>query len=89
MPLEAAASASFGIVLGVALSQGRHVPVGSHLTVMSLRGHLRGQSRTQIPLGRGGRPEEIVGAALYLAGDASSFTTGSAIVIDGGLTSSR
>jgi NAD(P)-dependent dehydrogenase (short-subunit alcohol dehydrogenase family) len=38
-----------------------------------------------VPLGRGGDPEEIVGAALYLASGASSFTTGSIIKIDGGL----
>jgi NAD(P)-dependent dehydrogenase (short-subunit alcohol dehydrogenase family) len=42
-----------------------------------------------IPLKRGGRPEEIVGAAVYLASDASSYVTGSAITLDGGLTSSR
>ncbi len=30
--------------------------------------------------------EEIVGAALYLASDASSYTTGSVITIDGGMT---
>jgi NAD(P)-dependent dehydrogenase (short-subunit alcohol dehydrogenase family) len=36
------------------------------------------------PLRRGGRPEEIVGAALYLAGDAASFTTGTIITVDGG-----
>jgi NAD(P)-dependent dehydrogenase (short-subunit alcohol dehydrogenase family) len=33
---------------------------------------------------RGGQPEEIVGAALYFASDASSFTTGSVLKIDGG-----
>jgi NAD(P)-dependent dehydrogenase (short-subunit alcohol dehydrogenase family) len=33
---------------------------------------------------RGGRPEEIVGTALYLAADASSFTTGALIDVDGG-----
>ena len=42
-----------------------------------------------IPLGRAGRPEEIVGAALYLASDASSYTTGSTITMDGGLTTGR
>ena len=36
------------------------------------------------PLGRVGRPEEIAQAALYLAGDAASFVTGSALVVDGG-----
>jgi NAD(P)-dependent dehydrogenase (short-subunit alcohol dehydrogenase family) len=33
---------------------------------------------------RGGRPEEICGAALYLAGDDGSFTTGSLLTVDGG-----
>jgi NAD(P)-dependent dehydrogenase (short-subunit alcohol dehydrogenase family) len=35
-------------------------------------------------LRRGGDPEEIVGAAIYFASDASSFTTGAVLRIDGG-----
>ena len=37
-----------------------------------------------IPLQRGGQPEEVVGAALYLASAGAGFTTGAIIAIDGG-----
>jgi gluconate 5-dehydrogenase len=37
-----------------------------------------------IPLGRWGRPEEIGPLALYLASEASSYVTGTVMVIDGG-----
>lgn len=37
-------------------------------------------------LGRLGRPQEIAAAAVFLAGDASSFVTGSDLLVDGGYT---
>ena len=38
------------------------------------------------PMGRLGRPEELAQAALYLASDESSFTTGAILCVDGGQT---
>jgi|SRR5690625_2336300 len=37
-----------------------------------------------IPLRRSAKPEEMAGTVLYLVSDASSFTTGSSIIVDGG-----
>ncbi|MEN9793438.1 MAG: hypothetical protein RL330_1516 [Actinomycetota bacterium] len=40
--------------------------------------------RTRIPVGREAEPEEVARLALYLAGDESSYSTGSEFVVDGG-----
>ena len=40
------------------------------------------------PMGRFGKTEELIGAAVYLASDAASFVTGQTIVVDGGFLAS-
>jgi len=39
-----------------------------------------------IPMDRIGRPEDVAGAAVYLASEAAAYVTGATIVVDGGLT---
>ncbi len=47
---------------------------------------LKKQIELSNPMRRIGEPEEVVGAAVYLASEASSFMTGSVIMLDGGTT---
>jgi dihydroanticapsin dehydrogenase len=42
---------------------------------------------SSVPLGRQGRPPEIADTLAFLASDAARYTTGQAIVVDGGITS--
>jgi len=48
---------------------------------------LRDHVIKRTPLARHAQPAEIAGAAVYLLSDAASFTTGTVLVVDGGLTS--
>ena len=44
--------------------------------------------RMRTPMGRFGKTDELVGAAIYLASDASTFVTGEILVVDGGFLAS-
>jgi NAD(P)-dependent dehydrogenase (short-subunit alcohol dehydrogenase family) len=46
----------------------------------------RGRRMVHVPTGRFGTPEEVAAAVLHLASDESSWTTGAALVVDGGIT---
>jgi len=48
--------------------------------------NFRGDVLARIKLGRLGRVEDLMGAALYLASDASALVTGTSLVVDGGWT---
>lgn len=51
---------------------------------ISQRPELKAEIESTIPMGRWGEPREIAGLAVYLASDASSYMTGSVVVLDGG-----
>jgi len=47
---------------------------------------VRQELNQQIPMERPGSPEEVVGAALFLASPRSGYLTGQIMAVDGGLT---
>jgi NAD(P)-dependent dehydrogenase (short-subunit alcohol dehydrogenase family) len=63
-------------------------PLRTELLMKFLDTEARQQRRlVHIPMGRFGESQEIARAALFLASEESSYTTGSTFVVDGGLTS--
>jgi NAD(P)-dependent dehydrogenase (short-subunit alcohol dehydrogenase family) len=48
---------------------------------------LRDHVIKRTPLARHAQPNEIAGSVVYLLSDAASFTTGTVVVVDGGMTS--
>ncbi len=53
------------------------------------RAEIREWVETNTPLGRLGRPQDVVGAVRFLLSPDSSFVTGSVLVLDGGFLPSR
>jgi NAD(P)-dependent dehydrogenase (short-subunit alcohol dehydrogenase family) len=45
----------------------------------------RAKLQAQIPVGRLGQPHEVANTVVWLLSEASSFTTGSEVLVDGGL----
>jgi NAD(P)-dependent dehydrogenase (short-subunit alcohol dehydrogenase family) len=62
-----------------------HTEMNAGLLDNTPRGH---ELLLRTPMGRFGRNEELVGAAVYLASEAASFVTGETLVVDGGFLAS-
>ena len=94
LPYGAAKAALNAVTVGMARAFAPKVRVnaimpGPFLTDISKAWDMEAferRARERIPLARAGRPEEIVGAALYLATEASSYVTGTVLTVDGGAT---
>ena len=91
LPYAAAKAALNALTLGFAHAFGPSVRVnaivaGTFLTDISRSWDMEAfrQRAQRFAAQRAGDPREIVGAALYLASDASSYTTGSLLAVDGG-----
>jgi NAD(P)-dependent dehydrogenase (short-subunit alcohol dehydrogenase family) len=88
----AAKAAVNNLTMGLARTYAPHVRVncivpGPFLTDISKAWDMERfnkAAKTGYMLQRGGEPHEIVGAALYLASNASSYTTGTMLPVDGG-----
>jgi NAD(P)-dependent dehydrogenase (short-subunit alcohol dehydrogenase family) len=91
LPYAAAKAGLNALTVGLAHTFGPSVRVnaimaGTFLTDVSKAWDMEAfaQRAQGFAMKRGGEPHEIVGAALYLASDLSSYTTGSILTVDGG-----
>jgi NAD(P)-dependent dehydrogenase (short-subunit alcohol dehydrogenase family) len=91
VPYAAAKAGVNAMTVGLAHAFGPTVRVnaimpGPFLTSISARWDMElfAERARTFPLRRAGEASEIVGAALYLAGDASTYTTGTVLTVDGG-----
>ena len=92
IPYAAAKAGLNAMTIGFAHAFGPKVRVnciqaGPFLTDISKAWDLdafNARARTTMAMRRGGEPDEVVGAALYFASAASSFTTGAILPVDGG-----
>ncbi len=89
VPYSGAKAALNAMTVSMAREYGPKVRVntisaGPFLTDISKAWTAEARQHSNNALGRPGRPEEIVTAALYLASPMSSFTTGSIVRVDGG-----
>jgi NAD(P)-dependent dehydrogenase (short-subunit alcohol dehydrogenase family) len=89
IPYSGAKAALNAMTVSMAREYGPKVRVntisaGPFLTDIAKAWTPEARERSNNALGRPGRPEEIVTAALYLASPASSFTTGAIVRVDGG-----
>ncbi len=91
LPYAAAKAGLNAITVGLAHTYGPKVRVnaiiaGTFMTDISKSWDPEAFARRAeaFALRRGGQPEEIAGMALYLASDASSYTTGALLTVDGG-----
>lgn len=92
IPYTAAKAGLNAMTIGFAQTFGPHVRVncimpGSFRTDISKAWNwdLVDQAMKRVALRRVGEPHEIVGAALFLASDASTYTTGAVFTVDGGV----
>ena len=93
LPYDAAKAGLNALTVGFAHAYGPSVRVncimaGPFLTDVAAHWDLEAfedAAKQRFALARAGQPNEIVGAALYFASDASSYATGSVLRVDGGI----